>query len=84
MSFGGADTANHYSLDAHTDRVEIFLKKKACCDMDWQDFTGTVVLICHGAAGSLESVESSAASLANEGAPASLELQDIQELESEV
>jgi len=27
VSFGGADTTAHYSIDAHSDRVEVYLKK---------------------------------------------------------
>ena len=35
VSFGGAETTNHYSLNAHPDRVDIFLKKKAGCAMKY-------------------------------------------------
>lgn len=48
VSFGGADTTNQYSVDAYTNKVDIFLKKKGCCAMDWSEFEGIVALICHG------------------------------------
>jgi hypothetical protein len=49
VSFGGSDTTNHYSLDAHADRVEVYLKKKGCCAMDWAEFNENVAMVCHGA-----------------------------------
>lgn len=49
VSFGGADTTNSYSINAYTDRVEIHLKKKGCCSMNWADFDEKVSLVCHGA-----------------------------------